>query len=246
MYHKTFKMPFTGTILVIFLSLFVFPIESTIAEDLNDTLQKLRSRNPGMKIDAALALGETRDLRAVSSLVAVLKKDKDGDVRGAAEDALVSIGTPAVNSLIPLLEDQSWRVRRRTVRTIGRIKDSSAIGALIQAAATDDDCCVRRFAARWLGEIKDDRAIEYLLNAVRVKNIEIIKGAYRFFLKRGEPGTESKLIEALHMSFDRNMINDFVNCGNSQLGEAALKYAQGRYSPKVSPDWKGPRWGQGI
>jgi HEAT repeat protein len=87
------------------LSLFVFSIKSTIAEDLNDTLQKLRSRSPAIRIDAALALGETRDQRAVSSLVAVLKKDKDGDVRGAAEDALVNIGTPAVNSLIPIFDE---------------------------------------------------------------------------------------------------------------------------------------------
>ena len=246
MYHKTFKTASTSMIIVILLSLFVFSIESSIAQDLNDTLQKLKSRNPGIRIDAAVALGEAKDPRAIRPLITVLKKDRDGDVRGAAEDALVNIGTPAVNSLIPLLEDQQWRVRRRAVRTIGRIKDSSAIGALIQASGTDTDCCVRRFAAQWLGEIKDDRAAQYLHNAARTKKIEIVKGAYRFFMRRGESGTESILIEALHMSFDRNMINDFVNCGNHRLKEAALKYAEGRYAPKISTDWKGPRWGQDI
>jgi hypothetical protein len=175
-----------------------------------------------------------------------LKKDRDGDVRAAAEDALVNIGSPALNSLTPLLKDESWRVRRRAVRIIGRIKDAAAVDALIRAIRADDDCYVKKYAARSLGEIKDDRAAEYLCKGLKEGNVYIVAGAYRFFLRRGEAGTEGALVKALHSSFNRNMIDDFANCGNIQLREAALKYSAGRYSVKSPTNWEGPRWGKGL
>ena len=241
MYNKAFKM--AGIVVLIFLLLFVFS-GGSIA--LSDTLQKLKSRDPAIRIDAARALGEARDPRTINALVTALKKDRDGDVRAAVEEALVNIGSPALDSLKPLLKDQSWRVRRRAVRTIGRIKDPAAIDSLIQAIKTDDDCYVKKFAARSLGEIKDDRAVEYLCNALKEGNVQIIAGAYRFFLRRGEVGTEGILVKALYTSFNRNMIDDFANCGNNQLREAALKYAEGRYSVKGETNWEGPRWGEGL
>ena len=232
-----------GIMVLVFLMLSVFSEASTT---LSDPLQKLKSRNPAIRMDAARALGEAKDPVAVSALVTALKKDKDGDVRAAVEDALVNIGSPALNSLNPLLKDQSWRVRRRAVRTIGRIKDAAAIDSLIQAIRTDDDCYVKKSAARWLGEMKDDRAVECLCNGLKEGNVYIIAGAYRFFLRRGEAGTEGALVKALYTSFNRNMVDDFANCGNNQLREAALKYSQGRYSVKSPSQWKGPHWGEGL
>jgi len=239
--NKIFKV--VGVMVLVFLLLSLFS-ESSIA--LSDTLQKLKSRDPAMRMDAAKALGDAKDPTAISALVTALKKDRDGDVRAAVEDALVNIGSPALNSLKPLLKDQSWRVRRRAVRTIGRIKDAAAIDSLIQAIRTDDDCYVKKSAAQSLGEIKDARAVECLCNGLKEGNVYIIAGAYRFFLRRGEAGAEGALIKALHTSFNRNMIDDFANCGNIQLREAALKYAEGRYSVKSPPHWEGPRWGEGL
>ena len=228
---------------LVFLLLSVFS-ESAIA--LSEALQRLKSRDPAIRMDAAKALGDAKDPAGINALVTGLKKDKDGDVRAAVEDALVNIGSPALNPLMPLLKDQSWRVRRRAVRTIGRIKDAAAIDSLIQAIRTDDDCYVKKFAARSLGEIKDDRAVEYLCKGLKEGNLYIIAGAYRFFLRRGEVGTEGALIKALHTSFNRNMIDDFANCGNTQLREAALKYAEGRYSVRSPTNWEGPHWGGGL
>ena len=239
--NKIFKT--TGIIVLIFLLLSIFS-ESSIAS--SDTLQRLKSRDPAIRMDAAKTLGEAKDPVAISALITALKKDRDGDVRAAAEDALVNIGSPALNSLTPLLKDQSWRVRRRAVRTIGRIKDAAAIDSLIQAIRTDDDCYVKKFAAKSLGEIKDDHAVEYLCKGLKEGNVYIIAGAYRFFLRRGEAGTEGVLVKAMYTSFNRNMIDDFANCGNLQLREAALKYSEGRYSVKSSTNWGGPRWGKGL
>ena len=233
----------SGILVLIFLLLFVF-FESSIAS--NETLQKLKSRNPVIRMDAAKALGEEGDPAAIGALVTALKKDKDGDVRAAVEDALVNIGSPTLNFLKPLLEDPSWRVRRRAIRTMGRIKDAAAIDSLIQAIRTDDDCYVKKVAARSLGDIKDDRAVEYLRAGLKEGNVYIIAGAYRFFLRRGEAGTEGALLKALYSSFNRNMIDDFANCGNVQLRDAALKYSEGRYSVKSPSRWEGPRWGEGL
>jgi HEAT repeat protein len=132
------------------------------------------------------------------------------------------------------------------VRTIGRLKDSAVIDSLIQALRSDEDCYVKKVAARSLGEIKDDRAAECLCNGLKEGNVYITAGAYRYFLRRGEAGTEGPLIKALYNSFNRNMIDDFANCGNIQLREAALKYSKGRYSPKTPSQWEGPRWGEGL
>ena len=239
--NKIFRVG--GVIVFVFLLLSIFS-ESSIAS--SDTLQKFKSRDPAIRIDAAKTLGDAKDPTTISALVTALKKDKDGDVRAAVEDALVNMGSPALNSLRPLLKDQSWRVRRRAVRTIGRIKDAAAIDSLIQAIRTDDDIYVKKYAAQSLGEIKDDRAVECLCNGLKEGNMYITAGAYRYFLRRGEAGTEGALIKALHTSFNRNMIDDFANCGNIQLREAALKYSEGRYSVKSPSNWEGPRWGKGL
>ncbi len=232
-----------GILVFIFLLLSFFS-ERSIAS--NAVLQKLKSGNPAIRLDAAKALGEARDPVAIKGLVTALKKDKDGDVRAAVEDALVKIGSPTLSFLKPLLEDESWRVRRRAVRTIGKITDAVAVDLLIQAIRTDEDCYVKKVAARSLGDMKDDRAVGYLRNGLKEGNVYIIAGAYRFFLRRGEAGTEGPLLKALYSSFNRNMIDDFANCGNIQLREAALKYSEGRYSVKSPSRWEGPRWGEGL
>jgi len=241
MYRNAFKV--AGIMALIFLLL------STLSETsmaLSHAVQKLKNGNPAIRMDAAKALGEAKDPEAISALVTALKKDKDGDVRAAVEDALVKIGSPALNSLKPLLEDQSWRVRRRAVRTIGRIKDAAAIDSLIQAIKTDDDDYVKKYAARSLGEIKDERAVQFLCNGLKEGNMCIVAGGYRYFLRRGEAGTEDALIKALYTSFNRGMIDDFANCGNIRLREAALKYSEGRYSVKSPSQWEGPSWGKGL
>lgn len=42
----------------------------------------------------------------------------------------------------------------------------------------------------------------------------------------GEPGTETILIKALNKYNDKSMAEDFLNCGNNQLEEAAKKWAR--------------------
>lgn len=241
-----------GKGLIIFISViisssFLLMTGNTEAGDADKLMNQLRSRDPVAREEAARKLGELKDPNAVEPLVAVLKKDKDREVRWRAEDALVNIGAPSVEPLVKMLKDDSWRVRRRAVRTLGKIRDPRAIAPLVALMKTDDDCYVRKYAARAIGEINDTRANEILISALRNKDWQVIEGAYRFYIRRGEPGSEAVLIEALNKSWNKTMVIDFLNSGNRQLGEAAAECAKKRgYTTPSTVDWIVPKWGQAL
>ena len=71
---------------------------------------------------AAEALGDLKDMRAVSSLVEALT-DEVGDVRQRAYDSLIKMGSPSVELLIPLLvsdEDELRQSATEIIRKIGK------------------------------------------------------------------------------------------------------------------------------
>jgi HEAT repeat protein len=80
------------------------------------------------------------------------------NVRRAAAEALVKIGTPAVPALIQALGDSDWDVRRAAAEALGAIGDPQAIPALIQALG-DSSWGVRRAAAWALGKLGDPQAV---------------------------------------------------------------------------------------
>lgn len=232
--------------LIIFSS-FLFVVGNSEAGDADKLINQLRSRNPVVREEAARKLGDLKDPSAVEPLIAILKKDKDWRVRWSVEDALVNIGGPAVEPLMKMLKDDSWRVRRRAVRTLGKIRDPRAIEPLVALMKTDDDCYIRKSAARAIGEINDSRAGEILIPALKNKDWEVIEGAYRFYIRRGEPGSEAVLIETLNKFWNKTMVIDFLNSGNRQLGEAAADCAKKRgYSTTSTLDWIVPKWGQAL
>jgi len=65
------------------------------------------------------------------------------------------------------------------------------------------------------------RAANILLTVLKEKRSDIIAVAYAFFIRRGIPGTEDILIETLNRFGDPGMAEDFLNCRNSKLEEAA-------------------------
>ncbi len=52
--------------------------------------------------------------------------------------------------------------------------------------------------AKALGYINEPSVVEFLTGALKDKKLDIIAGAYYFFIHRGEEGTEAILIEALN------------------------------------------------
>ncbi len=241
-----------GKALVILVSLvvfspFLFIIENSDAGEADTLINQLQGRDPGVRGEAARKLGDLKDSRAVEPLVAILKKDKNREVRWSAEDALVNIGGPSVEPLMKMLKDDSWRARRRAVRTLGKIKDPRAIEPLVALMKTDDDCYVRKYAARAIGEINDPRINGILIPALKKKDWEVLEGAYRFYVRRGDPGSEAVLIETLNKYWNKMMVIDFLNSGNPQLREAAADCVKKRgYSTTSTVDWIVPKWGQAL
>jgi HEAT repeat protein len=151
-----------------------------------DTLIQVRQ-------DAATALGELRDARAVEPLIGALGEGDlelrqratvalaaigapavepliealgkgNDDGLGHAEVALYQIGAPAVELLIRSLGDRNSEVRQRAFQALQYIKLDPRAGELLVKALEDDS--MRSHAALLLGKIGDARAIESLIEVL--------------------------------------------------------------------------------
>jgi HEAT repeat protein len=184
----------------------------------------LKSGNHLARANAARALGEIKDPRAIGPLIDSLA-DAGWDDEKMVIEALAKISQPAVGPLIAALKDKGRlpRIRRNAAKALGRIKARSAVEPLVEALE-DTEISVRMSAASALAEIKRSRAIEVLLSKSRSRDLAVVAGAYRFFIARGEGGTESVLIEALDKYGDAGMAKDFLNCGNARLNDRAGKW----------------------
>ena len=90
----------------------------------------------------------------------------------------------------------------------------------------DLDLETRIRAAEDLAEIANDQASEALINELRKRNLPIVAGAHRFYIKRNIRGYEPVLIDALRFYGDMNMATSFLKsrngrlvCGSQELGE---------------------------
>ncbi|HBR52634.1 MAG TPA: hypothetical protein DEA71_21465 [Nitrospira sp.] len=120
-----------------------------------ETLLKLL-RDWEVRKYAIAALGKIHDERVLDPLMLQLRNDEFKD---DAIDALVALGVPSVEKLIPALRDKDENVRKCAVLTLGRIKSSEAIDPLIQMLG-DKDWFTRLTAAAALESIGDDRGRE--------------------------------------------------------------------------------------
>jgi HEAT repeat protein len=186
----------------------------------------LQDPNPNVRMQAAVALGTIKDARAVGPMIARLKdmdarvrisaadalrnlkdphstealiaefKDTDSKVRDHAGQALIVLGTSAVDPLVAALKDPDANVRTYAAWTLGQIKDPAAVEPLI-AASKDADANVRMNAAVALGVIKLPSAIEPLIELLKDTNIEVVRRAAGSLINIGPPAVEP-LVAALN------------------------------------------------
>ncbi|MHA1578780.1 MAG: HEAT repeat domain-containing protein [Candidatus Freyarchaeota archaeon] len=118
-------------------------------------------RKTKIRFDAARALGEMGDLRAVEPLMEAVK-DENRDVRWAAARALGELkDLRAVEPLIQALKDEGSDVRKAAIWALGELGDVGAVELLIEVLR-NDIWGLRLEAARALAKIGDARAIEPL------------------------------------------------------------------------------------
>jgi len=135
------------------------------ARDVRGLIRLLHHSDPDVQYEAAGALGDIGDPRAVEPLIAALKNDEFSGVRWIAAEALCKLGAPAVDPLIGALQHHNDDVRWKAAVALGEIGDPRAVEPLI-ALLCDEDRFVKGRAAHALGLI-GEAAVIPLIRALR-------------------------------------------------------------------------------
>jgi len=93
-------------------------------------------------------------------------------------------------------------------------------------ALNDVDPTVRLKGAGSLVKIGDVRAEEPLMALLERRELEIIAKESAFYIKRGKAGDEPVFIESLFAFGTKNTANEYLNCGNTELENAAREWAK--------------------
>jgi HEAT repeat protein len=132
-----------------------------------DLLISCLARRDGVSRAAARELGRIGNPRALESLTTMLKHP---DINQSAAEALVRIGSNAVEPLAAVLKSEHVAARQLAASTLGDIADRRAVEGLIEAMQTDEDYRVRTAAANALGQIKDTRALWVLIGTLKLRD----------------------------------------------------------------------------
>ena len=116
-----------STVMIIVIVLYIFSYLPLVGysqtEDINTLIKELKDKDRSVRENAAKALGEIKDARAVEPLIIALKDNSPG-VRHKAAEALGKIGdTRATNALMYASEnDNDTGVRYIAAKALGKIK----------------------------------------------------------------------------------------------------------------------------
>jgi len=193
-------------------------------------LLALKNRDPKIQYDAAEALGDIGDTRAVEPLATALKNDEFSGVRWKAAEALSKLGSPAVPALIGALRHVDDDVRWKAAVALGEIGDPQAIEPLILLLC-DEDRFVKSHAALALGSIGEP-AVNPLLRALREGDGNLRWGAAIALGKIRDPRSIEPLIRALADKYENvraESASSLATIGKPALGPLLqfLKFSDG-------------------
>jgi len=124
------------------------------SSQLQPLLDKLDSAGTAETVRFAVEdIAAARLVEAVPILIKVLGYNNPG-AAVAAVDGLISIGEPAVQPLMELLDGYNYGARAWALRALSGIGDPRSLDLLTQAAVEDFALSVRRAAARGVGKIQ--------------------------------------------------------------------------------------------
>jgi len=134
------------------------------SSDLGDLTRKIRSDDPGERLEAARALGASDDPKAIEHLLGAAS-DSDMRVRIKAIDELgnrmAKEATPMLVQQLFLRETESF-VQQRVLAALGKIADPRSTQPICEFLARDLDPSTRGTAIFALGEIGDGTAFDVL------------------------------------------------------------------------------------
>ncbi|MBW1980689.1 MAG: HEAT repeat domain-containing protein [Deltaproteobacteria bacterium] len=175
------------------------------AAGVDSLMDALDDPDPLVRSQAAKALGEIGDPRAVEPLLAALN-DQEPLIRRQAAEALGKIGDDrAVAPLLAVLQrkDEAAHVRASAAETLGLLRNPIAVEPLL-TALRDQDWNIRSRAAQALGNIGDTRAVEPLMAALADREAVVRQHLSEALGKIGDPRSRSAL-EAMLEDEDRNV-----------------------------------------
>ncbi|MFH1963564.1 MAG: HEAT repeat domain-containing protein [bacterium] len=129
----------------------------------------LMNKNPHVRQYAAYALGEIRDIRAISPLIEALSEENELPRRDISS-ALVNMGTTAVPAVLPCLNTNDMDLKGCLVWILGEIGDKRAAQPLIKiltsakGAASMNDQSILKKTVWALGKIGDKEALPILIS----------------------------------------------------------------------------------
>ena len=165
-----------------------------MADSVAEHIAALKDEDWGIREEAAVALGESRDPRGVCPLIEALR-DSDRAVKTAATTALTAIGEPAVVDLSYCLQDPDLSVQEAAASILSAIADERVIEPL-ETALLNQDWVVRMHAARAIGRLGNPGSVATLVLLLQDKVPAVRDDAVAALVSIGEPAVEP-LVEAL-------------------------------------------------
>jgi hypothetical protein len=204
---------------------------------------QLTAADETARIQAASALAKTGYRARIPNLAASLN-DPSEQVRIGAVQALgKSESHDAIDPLIAALGDGSRQVQLAAIESL-RAMPNKRDPRPVPALARHLDRVGGHDAARALFEYGGEDAEAALDRALARRDLAAVAGAWKYFLRKGEAGSEATLADSLSAAGDKEMAEAFLNCGNEKLASAAMSWAAARgYKIERSGGAATARWG---
>jgi HEAT repeat protein len=137
------------------------------SKDARALLARLDDQLPGVRSDAAEALGALKDKSATAALKALLARDPEPGVRRSAAIGLAMLGDDALaQEFVKALRDPSAKVVAGAAEALGLAKYAAAVPYLLKAYRTEHPR-VAAAVATALGRLGDRQAVPWLLAAMK-------------------------------------------------------------------------------
>ena len=164
--------------LMALLGLVLLPRQAVQAADIPTLITQLHDADADVRLEAAEALGQRDDARAVDALIAALR-DNDPTVRAQAALSLGELGAPrAIGPLKAALRDEFILVSTQAVTALAKIKTPQAVDPLL-LLVRDMASPLCAPAAEALGLTGDARAVPFLLAAMNAHDPGVRQAAAR-------------------------------------------------------------------
>lgn len=136
------------------------------------------------KLTMVELLRELKDPSSIEVFVELLH-DRNKWVRRQSSSALAEYGDDAVDSLLTIVDDESWRARGQAIWALGKIARPDTLDVFLEAAK-DEKSYVRGGAVFGLGNIGGDEAIAALKELAESDDSGYIKANALTFLDKLE------------------------------------------------------------